>query len=237
MKMNKQKDTSVPGKGSAPRRIVRSGRPPKELAGQVEERILDAAREVFLERGFEGASIDEIAEAARSGKPTIYARFPNKQALFTAAVTRFMTLKAMRFESYTPAGITIEERLASIGVTLLQAALTSEGIGLVRLAIAEAHRFPVLGSRINQMTRERGVEIVVRLLGEVTESLELGKLPAFGPETIPITAGYFMDLIFLPMLMRALSGENLETLRAGIGPHVSQRAAFFLAACRHGGIR
>ena len=62
-----------------------SGRPPKELAGQAEERLLDAAREVFLERGFEGASIDEIAEAARSGKPTIYARFPNKPALFTAA--------------------------------------------------------------------------------------------------------------------------------------------------------
>ena len=177
--MNKQKDTSVPGKASAARRIVRSGRPPKELAGQVEERILDAAREVFLERGFEGASIDEIAEAARSGKPTIYARFPNKQALFTAAVTRFMTLKTTPFESYTPAGTTIEERLASIGVTLLQEALTSEWIGLVRLAIAEARRFPVLGSRINQMTRERGVEIVVRLLGEVTESLELGKLPAF----------------------------------------------------------
>ena len=237
MNMNKQKNTSVPGKASAARSVVRAGRPPKELAGQVEERILDAAREVFLERGFEGASIDEIAEAARSGKPTIYARFPNKQALFTAAVTRFMTLKTTPFESYTPAGTTIEERLASIGVTLLREALTSEWIGLVRLAIAEARRFPVLGSRINQMTRERGVEIVVRLLGEVTESLELGKLPAFGPETIPITAGYFMDLIFLPMLMLALSGENLETLRAGIGPHVSQKVAFFLAACRHGGIR
>jgi hypothetical protein len=48
--------------------------------------ILDAARKVFLQRGFEGASIDEIDEAARSGKPTIYARFANKRALFTAVV-------------------------------------------------------------------------------------------------------------------------------------------------------
>jgi hypothetical protein len=36
--------------------------------------------------------------------------------------------------------------------------------------------------------------------------------------------------------MRALSGENLDRLRAEIAPHVSQRVAFFLAACRHGGI-
>ena len=43
---------------------------PKELAGEVDTRILDAARKIFLERGFEGASTDEIAEVARSGKPT-----------------------------------------------------------------------------------------------------------------------------------------------------------------------
>jgi AcrR family transcriptional regulator len=35
---------------------------------EVDERILDAARKLFVERGFEGASIDEIAEAARAGK-------------------------------------------------------------------------------------------------------------------------------------------------------------------------
>jgi len=41
-----------------------------------------------VERGFEGASIDEIAEAARAGKPTIYACFGDKRALFTIVVTR-----------------------------------------------------------------------------------------------------------------------------------------------------
>jgi len=37
---------------------VRSGRPRRELAGEVDERILDAARQVFLEHGLSGASID-----------------------------------------------------------------------------------------------------------------------------------------------------------------------------------
>ena len=68
---------SKPKRGVARRAEVRFGRPPKELAGEVDERVLDAARKVFLGRGFDGASIDEIAQAARSGKQTIYARFRN----------------------------------------------------------------------------------------------------------------------------------------------------------------
>src|ERR1700736_3620311 len=108
------------GKVPARRAVVRFGRPPKERAGEVEERILDAARKVFLERGFEGASIDEIAEAARSGKPTIYARFPGKEALFTAVVMQSVAANVERFKAYTPTGATIEQRLESGAVTVLE---------------------------------------------------------------------------------------------------------------------
>ena len=70
----------------AKRSAGRSGRPPRKLAGSAGDRILDAAGKVFAERGFRGASIDEIAEVARAGKPTIYARFPGKEALLTAVI-------------------------------------------------------------------------------------------------------------------------------------------------------
>ena len=82
------KQTAGTRKRSAARDVIRSGRPPRELAGEVEERILDAAAKVFLKRGFEGASVDEIADVARAGKPTIYARFPGKEALFAAVMAR-----------------------------------------------------------------------------------------------------------------------------------------------------
>src|SRR5271170_4698568 len=93
---------------------IRLGRPPRALAGEVEERILDAAKKVFLERGFEGASIDEIADVARAGKPTIYARFSGKEALFGAVMARKVREHTSAFESIEPAGATFEERLASI---------------------------------------------------------------------------------------------------------------------------
>jgi AcrR family transcriptional regulator len=213
----------------------RSGRPPRELAGEVEERILDAACKVFLSRGFEGASIDEIAETARSGKPTIYARFPNKQALFAAAVTRQLMLKKARMASYVPAGETAEERLTSLAQTVLSDALTSGWIELIRLAVAETRRFPDLGDSICRTARERGGEMMARLIGEVAESGELGTY-LVSPEDYATAARYFIDLIYLPLLMRALGGEKLDSLHAGLGQHVSKRVTFFLAACRHGGI-
>ncbi len=123
---------------SAARMAGRCGRPRRELAGEVDERILEAARKVFLERGFEGASVEEIAEAARSGKPTIYARYPNKRALFAAAYASAFTAKNARLASHTPAGTTLEERLTNLGEALLHEVLTGEWIGLIRLAIAEA---------------------------------------------------------------------------------------------------
>jgi AcrR family transcriptional regulator len=229
--------TSATKKRSVARAPGRSGRPPREFAGEVEERILDAARKVFLDRGFEGASIEEIADVARSGKPTIYARFRDKKALFTGAVTRYVIAKQARLEKYSPSGTTIDERLASIGVILLREALTPEWIDLLRLSIAEARRFPDLGNIVIRMMRERGTEIMIRLLGEVPEAGEVETFPAFGPSRLATTARYFIDLILLPQILRALSGEHLEALLAEIDPHVSQRVAFFLSACRNDDIR
>jgi AcrR family transcriptional regulator len=224
------------GKVPARRAVVRFGRPPKERAGEVEERILDAARKVFLERGFEGASIDEIAEVARSGKPTIYARFANKRALFTAVVMRDVVSRVEQFKGDVPTGATTEEDLASLGLAMLDWGLASDRIGLMRLAIAEVHRFPDLASTVSRTARERGAELAARLLGEMAQSSELGTLSAFAPEHLATTARLFVDVVIVPILMQALFRENLEPLRAEIGPHVARSVAFFLAACRNGGV-
>jgi AcrR family transcriptional regulator len=201
----------------------------------VDARILDAARRLFLERGLEGTSVDEIASLARAGKPTVYARFPSKETLFTAVVMRAVRASIERFESDAPTGASVEERLESVGVTVLKWVLVIETIGMIRLAIAEARRLPHLASQVNRMARERGEEAVARLLGEVAQSDELGKLPAFAPERLATTMRFFRDLVVLPLFLRALYGEKLKVLHAEIGPHVARSVAFFLAACRHGG--
>jgi AcrR family transcriptional regulator len=214
--------------------IARSGRPPRALAGEVEERILDAARRVFLERGFEGASVDEIADVARAGKPTIYARFPGKEALFAAVMARKVSEKTSFYESISPTGATLEARLASIGTAILRNVLVAETVGLARAAIAEARRFPDLAASVHRLARERTSEAVAQLLGELPEA---DQLPGFAADRRAGTARYFIELILLPMLMRALFGEDLKALRAEIGPHVARTVAFFLAACTQGAVQ
>jgi hypothetical protein len=103
----------------------------------------------------------------------------------------------------------------------------------MRVAIAEARRFPDLASSVYDMARERGAKAVARLLAEAAGSNEAGTLPAFAPERLATTTRFFQDLVLFPLLLRALFGEKLKPLRAEIGPHVTRNVAFFLAACRH----
>jgi AcrR family transcriptional regulator len=215
-------------------RGARYGRPRRELAGQVEERILDAAGRVFLEHGFQGASVDEIAEAASAGKPTIYARFPSKQALFTAVIERLVK-RNTSLDAFACAGGSIEERLDALAALILTRVLTPETIGLIRVSVAEARRFPDLAISVSCMGRERPTDAVARVFGELAASDAIGASPAFAPEKLSETARRFLDLVVLPMLVRALFGEGLTALRAEIEPHAARSVAFFLAACGYTG--
>ncbi len=211
----------------------RIGRPPTELAGEVEARILDAAARVFLERGFSGASIGEIAEVARAGKPTIYSRYASKEALFEAAFLRLLAVRNARLETLEVAGATVEERLVSVGVALVEESLTEDFIGLMRLAMAEARRLPEMSSSLVRQCRERGGMSVVRLLVE-------GVGQTFGTDASDpraLLAGrIFAESVLLPFILRALAEPDLEALRAEIPAHVKARARFFLAGLKSGGL-
>jgi len=210
---------------------VRAGRPPRELAGEVDERILQAARSVFLERGLAGASIDEIAGLARAGKPTIYARYPGKEAIFTAVVMRNVATNVAKLGGLVPTGSTLDERLASLATTILHWALAGDTINLMRLGISEARQLPDLAIKTHRMARQRGEEFVGKLLAEAAQSDTRGRLSAFAPEQLAMTTKFFMDLVVFPIIVRALFGENPDTLRAEITPYVARGIAFFLAGC------
>jgi AcrR family transcriptional regulator len=224
---------TVEKKRGTGRGAVRYGRPPREHAGRVEERILDAAGRVFLEHGFQGASVDEIADAASAGKPTIYARFPNKQALFTAVVERLVRRNTSLY-ALSCAGDSIEQRLDALAVIILTRVLASETVGLIRVAVAEARRFPDLATSVSCMGRQRQIEAVASVFAELAATDAIGTSPAFAPDKLTETARRFLDLVVLPMLVRALFGEDLTALRAEIEPHAARSVDFFLAACGHG---
>jgi len=71
-----------------------------ESKAATRERLLAAAREIFLVTGYQGATLDAIAAKAGFTKGAVYWHFPNKQSLFLALVadsieTNFQTIQAL----------------------------------------------------------------------------------------------------------------------------------------------
>lgn len=205
------------------------GRPTKDLAGDVQTRILDAAEHLFLQKGYRSASIDEISEMAPASKPTIYAHFPGKEALFAAVVLRKIN-GLTRFEGFTPEGRTIQDKLMSLGATIVENFI-EESLGMVRATIAEADRFPELSRNVGDAGRDRSVQAVSRLLSEATQKLARTPKGPFGDKRSLATAQIFLDLILLPMLFRSLLGETPKDLKKELPTFMRERVGFFLAAC------
>jgi AcrR family transcriptional regulator len=212
-------------KKSTPKR----GRPPKDLAGDVQVRILDAAQQLFLEKGYRSASIDDISELAPASKPTIYAHFPGKEALFAAVVARTIS-RLTDFEGIEPEGRTLHDKLSNLGTTIVEK-LIEESLGMVRATIAEAQRFPELSRNVHDAARDRSVNAVSQLLNETTQKLARAPKGPFSGKRSLATAQIFLDLILLPMLFRSLVGETPKELRRELPSFMRERVGFFLAAC------
>jgi TetR/AcrR family transcriptional regulator, mexJK operon transcriptional repressor len=130
-------------KAAVRKRKSTRGRPPADEVAPRAARLLDVATEVFLEQGFKGASMSEIARRAGASKQTLYARYPSKAALFAALVER----KASRlFEAIGPLGEgrNLRETLVHCGSSLLDLILSEDARGVHRLVIAECVEFPEL---------------------------------------------------------------------------------------------
>jgi AcrR family transcriptional regulator len=78
------------------------------------QKILDAASAVFAEEGFAGARVDEIADRAGVNKAMLYYHVGNKQALYTAVLTRNFDRMEARLTDEFAADGSARDRLRSI---------------------------------------------------------------------------------------------------------------------------
>lgn len=105
-------------------------------------RLLDAALEVFAERGFEGASMDQVAAAAGFTKGALYSNFDSKEELFLSLMDRQVAERVLVVDELCGAGIV---DLAEIGNVLTRAALRDREWQLLFLDYwARAVRYPAV---------------------------------------------------------------------------------------------
>lgn len=95
--------------------------------------ILDAAARVFAARGYDAASMDQVAEASGASKRTVYNHFPSKDLLFRAVVDRFLEqsheLKRIPYDSNR----SLESQLARFADSILALTANEQWMGLTKV--------------------------------------------------------------------------------------------------------
>ncbi|MDJ0859286.1 MAG: TetR/AcrR family transcriptional regulator [Dinoroseobacter sp.] len=191
--------------------------------GRKFDAVLAGARDIFLREGFEGASVDDIARAAKVSKATLYNYFPDK---------RFLFLEVARSEISAVAGNAMEaidrtkppaHVLAAAARTIIGFNTSPMGLGIYRLCVAEADRFPDMARSFY----EAG-PLVARtaLLEYFDEAISRGELLIADK---PLAADQFLELCRTDVQLQLLLGVGKTPDPARIDRIVSGAVELFLA--------
>ena len=119
-----------------------------------DEAILQAAGELFLERGYETVSLDTVAHDAGVSKATIYSRYADKDALF-AAVLRHECERVVSPDSFFPApDQPVRDTLIVLATRFLELVTGDKAMRMHRVLVAETTRAP----RMAELFYETAVE-------------------------------------------------------------------------------
>ena len=165
------------------------------------EHIIWVANDVFLEEGFERASMDVVANRAKASKRTVYAHFENKEKLFLAVIqlVRGLFLERLKFPSdYSDKPL---EALTQFCGRYAEILLYEASVQMLRVSMAESERFP-----------EQAVQYFDALFEEVHRRVSTYLKVTFEISTrnAAEATDRLLGSIFYPRILRALFG--METL-------------------------
>ena len=119
------------------------GRPQaRKSHGGSKEAIVEAAANLFLERGFGAVSMDDLAEAAGVARRTLYNQFASKEEIFREMLVRV----SRQLEDAFPPGVEtqgdVEAVLRLIARVILELHKNPDYLGFFRMVVAEGRQFP-----------------------------------------------------------------------------------------------
>jgi AcrR family transcriptional regulator len=185
--------------------------------------ILDGARAVFMDLGFDGASMGEIARAAGVSKGTLYVYFADKNRLFEAIVEQECLEQGHVAFNFDPSRGP-QTMLPEFGRAFIRVLCRPEGGSSLRTVMAIAERMPEVGRRFYE-------EVIAMTIGRLAAYLDSqcadGTLKI---EDTTLAASQFMEMckatLFLPYIFQAAPAPAPEQ----IADAVDSATRVFLAA-------
>jgi TetR/AcrR family transcriptional regulator, mexJK operon transcriptional repressor len=189
--------------------------------------IRDAALALFLERGYLGTSMDDVAAAARVSKQTIYTHFTDKETLFAELVLgnaerveQFVSrMRQVVHEADDPV-----RALHDLARLYVQFVIRPQVVLLRRLVLAEAGRFPDLAHEYYQRVPERVYLALAELLEELAAQGTLRMEDAY------LAAHHFAWLVLGMPLDRAMFDGGEATGPTSLDEVADAGVRVFLAA-------
>lgn len=190
--------------------------------------ILEAARALFLDRGYLPTSMDEVAATAGVSKQTVYAHFKTKETLFLELVDSMTGTAGDTFEDEMSEPVDegpIEAFLIEYAERQLAIVMTPELMRLRRLVIGEANRFPELGRTLHARGPGRSI---ARLTRTFAHYQALGRLKTTDPGAA--AAAFNWLVMGKPVNDAMLMGDVAIPPPAALKAHAREAVRIFLAA-------
>ncbi|MBW8753951.1 MAG: TetR/AcrR family transcriptional regulator [Sphingomonadales bacterium] len=198
----------------------RRGRPTRDQAERLDDELLSHALDHFLEKGFEGTTLNAITASLGMSKQTVYLRFGDKLTLFRAALRRAIDqwlvplehLRALETDD-------LEQTLLDVSRTIVTTLMSPAGLRLIRITNAESFRMPEIGD----YTYRRGHAQIARYLTDLLRRRIFAGDPA--PPDLDDLATAYLNLLSGPARRDAW---GLDEKPIDIDSFVRSRVKLFL---------
>ncbi|MFT9399011.1 TetR/AcrR family transcriptional regulator [Acetobacter sp.] len=191
----------------------RCGRPTPEDTEQLDQYLLEVAAGLFVQHGYAGTSVDQIARKASASKQTLYRRYASKEDLFKAVITN-LTASVLHSIKDTPLKNPLAE-LKHVMQLLLDLSLQPMALGTYRILISDGYRYPTLAEYAKQNIGGPIDASILRLLKAAEAAGQIN--PGNADDTT------------VDLLSGLITGAALESALFGLAPFSTQaeRKVFF----------
>jgi AcrR family transcriptional regulator len=172
------------------------------------DQALERALRVFWEKGYAGSSLSDLTEAMDINRPSLYAAFGNKEALFRKALDRYLqgTIGVVRDAIDEPTSRGVAERLLRSAADMLTNPRNPRGCLTVRGALSSGEEADPI--RLELAARRSEGEGLIR------ERLQRAKMEGdLPPGTNPADLARYLATVYQGMSVQAAGGATRKQLR------------------------